>query len=886
MPGARHAYGVSLEQLRAMDLSRLVFLSAAAGSGKTRVLVARFLWALEQVGGNLDAVAAITFTEKAAAELLERVRTKCAAWPRSAAASSGQTRSRACRARASPPSMVSVHACPGEHVLEPPIDPDFEQADAATFSILADDAIATTLEALGREPVDGAGAVLFRALGEVTSRSLREHLRRLHERRDLARPWARHMTDPTAGVAPSPAELVRQMELLHQRADETERWLVQPLARHAALGPLQDVVAHLPLPANARRFAPAVQRVKHALERRGTAAGDDELLDALCDLDSLPPPRSWDADAAQRLQAAMRPIRPLLPRWRAAVAEADELDQRRARYLRDLAHMFLISLEQLERHKASGRLLDFQDLQEKTLELLQREATRASVQARLQHLLVDEFQDTDPLQWEIVLHLFGDGRRLDRSGLCLVGDEKQSIYAFRSAEVALCKRARDAILEANQRLELLAREPILPEPDVELGEAEARGFFELRETYRFLPGLARFHNDLFSHLFASEPKRDYEARFAPMRAVGERLAMPREARIELVLAPAEAQGPELVARRIARLLAERPMVYDKAKRTDRALVPGDVAVLLRSRRPLNEIEKCLAREGVPYLVSGGLGYFSRPEVTDLLNLLRFATRPNDSVALLGLLRSPFLALDDTSVYGVARAGTGPLWHRLQRWHESGGTLLDALRSAEVRRAFHWLSESMERSAWMAPADWLRHCCERSGFLVALAASARAQSDLLNAEKFFDLVRALGMRGLSLFEIAAWLGKHVDENLLEGEAEPEEATANLVKVMTVHAAKGLEFPVVVVPDLGITPPTGSGDGLTLLGTRDAPLVSAKLVDDGDLHRKKLGTRYLIEREKRTASSPRSVAFSMLRSRARRSASSCRASRRSIATACKR
>jgi len=277
----------------------------------------------------------------------------------------------------------------------------------------------------------------------------------------------------------------------------------------------------------------------------------------------------------------------------------------------------------------------------------------------------------------------------------------------------------------------------------------------------------------------------------------------------------------LVAGEVEALLASGRPVWDKRLQAYRPAASGDVAILLRRFANVHLFEQALEARGVDYTTPSGTGFFSRQEVLDLENLLRWLAEPDDGIALAAILRSPLFILADDVLFAL---------------RQSRGPLLDALRNppdelpederARCRFAATVLEDLRLRARLDPPVDLLERALQATSFEASWAPLAGGEQAVANIRKFVRIVRSLG--GFTLSEVAEYLQqRREDLDAREGPAVLDRLDA--VQIMTVHGAKGLEFPVVFVPEAHtsareMTPPIlwRPGDGLsfTLEADEDA------------------------------------------------------------------
>lgn len=485
--------------------------------------------------------------------------------------------------------------------------------------------------------------------------------------------------------------------------------------------------------------------------------------------------------------------------------------------------------------KRDRNAADFTDLVSHAVAFLGAEGnepTRTTLRDQFEYVMVDEFQDTDPRQWELVKILTtADPDVFDGDNVFVVGDVKQSIYRFRNADVTQFDAITAEIERAGGSEAPQGDEADSVEGDERAGADEDGESDQLTTNFRTLPSVLETVNDLFDEVFEPDGEA-YEA--TPQRlganrddpaGVGsvEYLAVPtdpelRRERFDEYEAFADARPDDdseleamALAARLTRLLTEPAQVYptDDADDTSepRDVQPSDVAVLLRSRTDLPAYERAFDSAGVPYTVASGLGFYETTEVTALTNLLRALADPTNDRALYAILRSPLFGFTDDT---------------LARVHHSADSLWDGITTTEIDRLRQAATDlrRWRRLAGVAPADdehdedtsssertenetsWpglVTQIVEETGFVAAVSADERPEQARANVAKFREELRGYAEDGVeSLTTLVERLDRRIERSVRESEAD---TTGDGVQVLTVHDAKGMEFPVVVVPGLG-------------------------------------------------------------------------------------
>jgi ATP-dependent helicase/nuclease subunit A len=779
-------------RMLATDPRRNVALEASAGTGKTRVLVDRYVRLVTETRVHPRHILAMTFTRKAAAEMRQRVLDTLKARHREGALDGARWRE---VRDAFPDITIStidafclslLHEFP----LEAGVDPGFDLADETETPQLVSGAVDRALR-VGRTLADrdAAVALLFVDLGEL---QIRRGLSALLDRRLVAGPALHRFLRGRTGSIDEACERLR----LGLR--DALGSLAGGLGAFIDRGP--PTPAFQLLAADLRRLddtASSPGRLRTALERlRGhVLTGDDEprqrLAQKKADFRS-----EADYDAHKQMVLALGP----------RVAEALSLFRRDLNTVmaRGVQRLFAVAATDYRRTLDKHGVLDFSDLLERTLALLEQRdefsRSRFKLESRYRHVLVDEFQDTSRAQWRLVRELMSawtEGAGAADAGvppsIFIVGDRKQSIYGFRDAEVAVLEEA--------------ARHIDAIRPDRPARAAITR-------SHRAVLPLLRFVNDVFDAV-EKQPQRSDAFRYNdddrfPLAAGSEG---PGD-ELGFVAARTERSQAAMVADEIARVLSAGTLVRDRMTGVPRPVGPGDIAILFRSREGHRLIEDALSARGVPFYVYKGLGFFDADEIRDVLALLAYLADPSSPLRAAALLRSRFVRVSDEALKQVAADLPGAL-------RDEGPALpsgLDPQDAERLRLARRSLASWRPWVDRLPPAELLDRVLAESAYVMELSGTGLAQARE-NLKKIRGLVRRIQNRGYATLERMV---EHFSQLVAGGDESNAIIDAtDAVNLMTVHAAKGLEYPIVFIVNLG----RGSGGG------RDPIRVVAGSEDEG-------------------------------------------------------
>jgi ATP-dependent helicase/nuclease subunit A len=800
-------------QRAALDLGRDLLVSAGAGAGKTQVLGLRYLAILEEGLATVPEIVAFTFTEKASAEMRERVQELLLG--RSAELDTNTERFerlRKAQAEFSRNRISTIHGfCHRllrDYAWEAGIEPRAPILDERAQALAREAAIRRVLLKTDAEAQPELASALVRLGSEVRLFTLTQTLgRMIKDRAAMRGPLQRAST-----LWQNP-----QAEIARRRA----QW--QALCDSALVATL-DAVAQVDV-ATAMRAKPGdklrelVVELKDAAHRR-----DGPALSALL-LKKDGEPRSvgggkgnWK-HAPDMLDVVREQV------WKAACALApvadvlefqfdDAFETRAGRVVRDLALVFDQVCSAYEEECAGG--LDFLDLELRTCRLLRENVdVRREVIRRARFILIDEYQDTNPVQAELFA-LLTEGESAP-GRFFAVGDAKQSIYAFRGSDVAVFNRALDAIPVRNATLR--GAPQTLPWGLTCKDTAERRsGLVHLEHNYRTVKPVLELGNTVFRSIFGRESCREFDARPQDMLPGAE----DHSGGVELHLLP-DKPGADADRKRKD---DEAELVAQRIKQLRESGVPySDIVILVRRRSRNWQYRNAFARHNLPLVVVGEGGLFETQEALDCVNLLRALANPADDVAMLGLLRSPLAGLSDIELTNLAMTSdrNATLFDRVMNWCEKPAAASEFLAR---------LAALQSRAGRDAPALLLTEALSGFGYALAVGCGPDAEQRLSNVTRILELVRRMQHETPSLGPLVRELMARIERAEDETQGTPR-SDSDGVRLMTIHRAKGLEFPVVIVPDLGSDPGGGDSGPVRDLPVGDDPLgVHLKSLDNDD------------------------------------------------------
>lgn len=765
----------------AYEIDKHISVTAGPGSGKTFVLVQRYLHILREKKLSIDQIVAITFTNRAANEMRERLRINL---NEILATLSGAERARWLGYKRTLDGAVitTIHGfCARllrEFPVEAHVDPQFLLLDEHRAAMLLESVVE---EVLSQFISDGHIEVSRLTLG-VGRAKLAAALGQLYrEVRGQGLSWDK-LSAATAG---SHATENDHSQALEDLDNAMARFLAVPRTTPAARSNYAKITStwsnirayleHIPDHETLAEYCQALELFRALRpQARGNLAEHVHALDEIV----------WGKELLGRLPQVC-------------------FDMFASRYALEMINLLTEIDRRLNEEKQKLSALDFDDLEIRTLELLNNRAVLPRVAERYKFFLVDEFQDTNGLQRQL-LERIALTKGTSAANLFIVGDRKQSIYGFRGADVDVFREMTKTLLASGGE----------PRP--------------LLLNFRSQPPLINFLNYLFARLFQPAddvptlgeeelaklgyvPHEPSEAKREPKDSgpLVELLIATRPRREEFWRQQRDFRELDAIqlANRIVQLKQENPDLKYNA-----------IALLFRAMTQVHFYEVAFRHANIPYQTVLGRGFYDRDEVRDLIQLLRFLDNRTDELALAAVLRSPLCGISDNALFALRSA---PRLTEVDTAKNSSGTrrLNKALREHReiafisapehelLERAANLIRRLVARRHHYSIEALLRFAVDESEFLTVIAANFDGAQRLANVQRLFTLAGRFERSGNHLIrDFVRYVEEFEAIGSRESEGQIDEA-ANAVRLMTIHQAKGLEFPVVIIPDLhrSKTPP---------------------------------------------------------------------------------
>ena len=760
-------------QQEALNIEKHVCVTAGAGSGKTTVLVERYLKILREGDAKPQEIVAITFTEKASAEMKERVIKEL---------SQGEDRGTRENVleQMNTVHISTIHAFCSRILREFP----FQANVPANFSILQgidqklllQETLKNTLKDIATNLEDRHRAALTRLLRRYGGQQkLVDFFSMMINQRDVIAQLRQQLYNDQNDTEIHEALQQRVLEQLMPTIDIPEfiRCLnaVMQVAAGKNVKTVRDLTQQLETlhakSPNSPEVSKFLKQIVELITIKNGAIAKAAFIGAKADATDIETEIDFLVSTAKKIK--------ILP-----VSEKEKNDDKTGDVetdddfllstIRDLLTLYTRILNDYENAKLAQGTLDFNDLQLKTRNLLRdNEEIRQELVSRHKYYMVDEFQDTNELQYELVMLLTNE---LKDANLFIVGDPKQSIYGFRGADVRVFEKTKQKII------------------------AECGLDISLTENFRSLRDPVGFINYFFNALMGDGTESEFEVKY---EALTQARPVNANGGIEILLGR---QGDEaaneyaLIAQHIKSSKAKKETVWvrdENGTESERPIEYGDIAILIRSRRHLPDIEHALLEADIPYLTTGGVGFYQRQEIYDIWNYLNFLNAPTKNHAsLAAVLRGPAFGISDTELYEISLQAGESFWDKAQNYQRPTNHLSTAIDILKKHSNF---------AHRMSVNQLVITIVNETGMIGTLKTGKQGQQRGANYQKLLELARNFDgdENKQTLPHFIEFLDILITEEPQEGQA-PIEASRGAVRIMTIHAAKGLQFPVVILPRL--------------------------------------------------------------------------------------
>ena len=738
-------------QSKALNIEKSISLNANAGSGKTFVLAQRFLEIIINTSTPFSQVAAITFTEKAAGELYKRISEELNKLLLTTTESDLKQRIEKIRKQLVSAKISTIHSfCIDllkEFPVEASIDANFIPINEQKAFELIDLSIETKLrEILKVTKEQSAIKLLIRLLGSKVN-LVSELLEMIRKRKNVLHLIDRYYSLNENEIAKILFELFKSNikvvfeKVLPEVITELKIINNKVLENNSKNGQAIEIKSFVESIKSTKDEIFVLRKLQELRDKVLTTGGSIRKQGYL--------PSSQQSEIQNSIDVVEN-----------IFSDLDEIEfnqnhevieRELAKYGLALVRVFQAVLAAYEFRKSETGVLDFEDILLKTKKLLENESVRQALSGKYKFLLVDEYQDTNEIQYEIFLPLVDD---LKRGNLFIVGDEKQSIYRFRDAELQVFSKTKTDIQGMHGKDSLLT----------------------LPDSFRMAPAICFFVNSLFHNLFR-EPRLFFNEVSASDLVCARTDDF--KGQVEFLIAEGEeANEAELVAKRIIKLKQEH-----KVRLTNW----NEIAILVRKRASFTELQNTFIKYQIPFNVVGGTGFYQKQSISDIYNYFAFLLNDKDDAALIGVLRSPFFLVSDVEILELSMFEGDSFWEKIK-----SASMSQKKFWGEI---FEFVNENKELSNRINISLLLRKILKESDFISTISSRIDGAQEISNLNKLISITNEFFNDEFNtLYDYASFLNDAISSS--EDEAQGHlEARSDAVNILTIHQAKGLEYPVV-------------------------------------------------------------------------------------------
>ncbi|MBU0473991.1 MAG: UvrD-helicase domain-containing protein [Bacteroidetes bacterium] len=747
-------YNLTQYQKEALNHSRHISLTANAGSGKTFVLVRRFLSILYEENISLNNIVAITFTEKAASELYKRIAGEIETRLKEETQSSQIKKLERLRRELVSAKISTIHSFCTELLKEFPTEAGIDANFIPIDQRVSDELISSSIDEIIQKTIRNNDSLIefvkrnIRLLGskKILKSVLKGMISRRQDIEKLEETLYKQSDTETAEIFRNKFEMFFELifsenikhlftavETINERAESIkhENEIVARVKKLLVSTKNQnDIFATISIVKNI--FA-EILILKGTIKATGYLP--NKFREGIYN----------NIDFVENFYSEFKII-DYSDDYKSA-----ELELAKCGY--DILNLWKPIMARYNQKKMQRGFLDFEDLLLMAEKLVQRDDVKSYLASRYEYFMIDEYQDTNETQYNIFIPILD---YLNRGNLFIVGDEKQSIYMFRGADLQIFNKTKDAIKNANDENSLL----------------------QLPHSFRLSKELTLFTNKLFGKLFESPNLMFNEVKYDELIYAKKE---DKESEIAFLISDGSQDSESeyrLVAKKIIELVENNNIEFK------------DIAILARKRKVFVELEKELQKLNIPYQIYGGKGFYQRQEIYDVYNYLSFLLNPKNDEALIAILRSPFFVRSDKSLFEISKLNGESFYEKL---------LLFSNTNVEFKDITFQLIADIQNAKSKQLSVLLRDVLQESGYWSKVAILKNSKQIFSNLDKLISTaVSFLDKGSTTLYDFVSFLREGIDKTEDESQAVISENDKN-VKLMTIHASKGLEFPVLFLID---------------------------------------------------------------------------------------
>lgn len=733
-------------QQAALDFTKHISLTANAGSGKTFVLSKRFVEIALLDDVKLSGIVAITFTEKAAGELNKKIANEIESRFETAEDETVKRKLGKLRRLLISANISTIHSfCINllkEYSAEAGIDANFTPLSQQD----ADELIELSLEdsinkALRGNEFNEEVRSLIRLLG--SKNILVNEIKKLIGKRKALESISMNLySQPVEDIAEfykltseSLIEKLFDYEIkeIIPKINEINNYVLEADGQNERAVEIKELLGKV----QTQSIIESLYTFSHMREKLLTGGGTVAKRGYLSKAGEIP--GSIVAD----VESFFKEIKPF-----ENMESESNANLVLAEYSKSFIAVFNYVLSNYEERKRKRGFLDFEDILLFAQKLTTIDSVKKSLRRQYKYIMIDEYQDTNEIQYNIFMPILDN---LNEGNLFVVGDEKQSIYMFRDAELEIFNKTKE-----------------------EISTSDKSGLLLLPHSFRVAPQIAQFTNALFENLFANPNYLLNEVKYDELLCSR---SPEDEGAIEFLINKEEScSEAELTAKKVIKLIKEKKLCF------------YDIAILCRKRSSFAELEKAFNHYKIPYLIGGGTGFYQRQIIYDIYNYISFLINNKDDTALVGILRSPFFTLPDDVIFRVSKTTGTYFYEKLMNYSNDKN-------DEKLSEIIFLLKKHFKLAFSVSIPELVRTILIDTSYWSVVSHKINSRQELSNLYKLIGLARSYSTQSFkTLYDFKIFLKESIAYIEDEGQAQIT-GSANAVNIMTFHQSKGLEYKAV-------------------------------------------------------------------------------------------
>lgn len=739
------------QQTAIKDLDNDIVLGAGAGSGKTRVLVSRFINLLREKRADVDEIMALTFTKKAAAEMQERIRQEITKQEEKADEFYAKKYWYEQKLNLNSAMISTFHSFAANVLRQYPVisevDPEFEVLKENEASELLDETIDEIIEkGLNEEKENVMELVRTYSLYTLADKlkSIYFEMRKDNlDVEELINSTFNSLQKDKSEREQVKQKLINEIELLIKVFNEEG-------ATGKSKEKMKGLIAEWPT------LKEKILKVKRI---------DQDIFNDIVSIKDIIKGR-----LSNNLNDRAKEIKDLVKskefKSYFIIEEAEKIIRPLTKVIQDIESLY-------SSKKENNSYLDFFDLQDKLIKILKDNPELIQkLNNQYKYIMVDEFQDNNPVQEKIIEEL-GENEDIN---IFLVGDPKQSIYRFRGADVKVFNRQKGEIKKRDGEI------------------------YKLSKNFRSRPSILRFVNYLFEQILDNDPGIAYQklSSFRKEEDNDIELNLIAEDEFEEKLNSEELREleAEFLAERVSQIIDNEDYLIEEDGKK-RKIEPGDISYLFQALSNVELYENALLKRNISVNVVNGRGFYEQQVVIDIINLIKVIENNYRDFELVGLLRSPFCGLNDNELYKINKRKNHHLWDILSKDEFKG---FPEAKKKNIKKFVELINSARRLKDVKNPYLLLRDVIEKSNYKESIKANNNYKQKWANLDKVLAQIKNIYLeQNCSLKEVLDFYLTNKENEAREGQAEVK-SKEGAVQLMSVHQSKGLEFPVVIIPDI--------------------------------------------------------------------------------------